>query len=313
MPLILKNSTMNYQNENRFSMQRAVVSFDETVSPSIKALMPRYSVLMEDLANKNALIGTLSGSNNSSLKGYQENKSNKKEVLITTVMTITFATRAYAITEENNVLLAKTKAITKSKLQKMRDSKTADTAEEIISIATGIQTDLNSYGITTTLLSEANNLLINFRAELAIPRNKIAARKLVTQQIKKLFKEASQILYHLDALVNTIGESEPDFKDEYFINRKIINYHGSKLSVRGFVKTADGVPIQNVTITLLNGKRETKTTSRGYFEFKNLPTGIDTLLFEKVQFNEYRTTIGVIKGERVQLEITLDNAQSNVA
>jgi hypothetical protein len=183
----------------------------------------------------------------------------------------------------------------------------------MVTIASNIQPDLEPFGITTAVLNEANQMLTNFRNELAIPRNKIAARKLVTLQIKEAFRESSKILLNLDTLVNTIAEVQSDFKEEYFINRKIINYHGSKLSVRGFVKTADGVPIQNVTITLLNGKRETKTTSRGYFEFKNLPTGIDTLLFEKVQFNEYRTTIGVIKGERVQLEITLDNAQSNVA
>lgn len=304
---------MNYQNENKFSMQRAVVSFNETVAENIQALMPGYTTLMENLANKNELIGTLSASQTASLKGYQVNKSDTKDLLITKVMTIVFATKAFAIADENNVLLAQTEAISKSKLKRLRDSKTADTAEEMVTIASNIQPDLEPFGITTAVLNEANQMLTNFRNELAIPRNKIAARKLVTLQIKEAFRESSKILLNLDTLVNTIAEVQSDFKEEYFINRKIINYHGSKLSVRGFVKTADGVPIQNVTITLLNGKRETKTTSRGYFEFKNLPTGIDTLLFEKVQFNEYRTTIGVIKGERVQLEITLDNAQSNVA
>ena len=301
---------MDVQNENKFSMQRAVVSFNETVPASIKGLMPNYEALMLELADKNALIGTLSGSQSSSLKGYQENKSNTKEVLITKVMTITFAAKAFAISEANNVLLAQTEALSKSKLHKMRDSKTADTAEEMITIATGIQTDLEPFGITTAVLEEANELLTNFRAELAIPRNKIAARKVVTSQIKTLFKEASQILFNLDTLVNTIGEVQSDFKEEYFINRKIINYHGSKLSLRGFVKNADGTPIQNVVVTLLNGKRETKTTERGYYEFKNLPTGIDTLLFEKVQFNEYRTSVGIVKGERIQLDITLENQQS---
>ena len=301
---------MSAKNDNIVSMQRAVVSFNETVPASIQGMMPGYTALMVSLNDKNVLIGTLSGNHGVSLKGFKEDKSQTKEILVTKVMTIVFAAKAFAIAEENNVLLAQTKAITKSKLLKSRDTKTADTAQEMLTIATGIQTDLNPYGITIPVLDEANEHLTNFRAELAIPRNKIATRKLITAQIKTLFKESSLILFNLDTLVNTVAEREPAFHEEYFINRKIINYHGSKLSLRGFVKNADGTPVQNVVVTLLNGKREAKTTERGYYEFKNLPAGIDTLLFEKVQFNEYRTTVGIVKGERIQLDVTLENTQS---
>jgi len=291
-------------------MLRAVSSFNETVPVSIQGMMPGYDALIIELADKNVQIGTLSGNQGLSLKGYQEKKSETKKILVTKVMTIVYATKAFAIAEQNNVLLAQTKAIAKTKLLKMRDSKTADTAEEMITIATGIQTDLNPYGITIPVLEQTTELLTTFRTELAIPRNKIAARKLVTAQINTLFKEAAAILFNLDTLVNTVAEREPAFKEEYFFNRKIINYHGSKLSLRGFVKNEEGNPIQNVVVSTLNGKRVTKTTERGYYEFKNLPVGIDTLVFEKVQFNEYRTTVGIVKGERVELNVTLQNAQS---
>ena len=301
---------MKVRNKNIFSMQRAVVSFNETVPASIKGMMPNYEALILELADKNTQIGTLSGKQSSSQKGYKENKSETKETLITKVMTIVYATKAFALAQKNNVLLAQTEAIVKSKLQRMRDSKTADTAQEMITIATGIQTNLNPYGITVPVLQQATELLATFRAELAIPRNKIAERKLITAQIETLFKEADAILYNLDTLVNVVADREPAFKEEYFTNRKIINYHGSKLSVRGYIKDADGNPIQKVTVTTLNGKRETKTSAKGYFAFKNLPLGIDTLIFEKVQFNEFRTTVGIVKGERVELNIILENTQS---
>jgi len=301
---------MDVQKENKFSMQRAVTSYNETVPASIKGMLPGYDALMLELTDKNRQIGTLSGAQSSSLKGYQEDKSATKETLVTKVMTIVFSAKALALAEKNNVLLAQTEAITKSSLERMRDSKTADTAEEMITIATGIQTDLNSYGITVPVLEQATELVATFRAELALPRNKISGRKVITSQIETLFNDAAAILYNLDTLVNVVAEREPAFHEEYFNNRKIINYHGGKLSVRGFVKDADGNPIQKVTITTLNGKRETKTTARGYFEFKNLPLGIDTLIFNKVQFDEFRTSVGIVKGERVDLNISLENTQS---
>jgi len=301
---------MDVQKENKFSMQRAVTSYNETVPASIKGMLPGYDALMLELTDKNRQIGTLSGAQSSSLKGYQEDKSATKETLITKVMTIVFSAKALALAEKNNVLLAQTEAITKSSLERMRDSKTADTAEEMITIATGIQTDLNSYGITVPVLEQATELVATFRAELALPRNKISGRKVITSQIETLFNDAAAILYNLDTLVNVVAEREPAFHEEYFNNRKIINYHGSKLAVRGFVKDADGNPIQKVSITTLNGKKVAKTSARGYFEFKTLPLGIDTLIFEKVQFNEFRTTVGIVKGERIDLNITLENTQS---
>ncbi len=172
-------------------MLRAVSSFNETVPVSIQGMMPGYDALIIELADKNVQIGTLSGNQGLSLKGYQEKKSETKKILVTKVMTIVYATKAFAIAEQNNVLLAQTKAIAKTKLLKMRDSKTADTAEEMITIATGIQTDLNPYGITIPVLEQTTELLTTFRTELAIPRNKIAVRKLVTAQINTLFKEAA--------------------------------------------------------------------------------------------------------------------------
>ena len=301
---------MKARKENIVAMQRAIISFNKTVPASIKALMPNYDTLMLQLATINTQIGKLSGKQSSSQKGYQENKSETKEILATKVMTIVYATKAFALAEKNNVLLAKTEVIVKSKLQRMRDSKTADTAEEMITIATAIQPALNPYGITVSVLEQATELVATFRTELAIPRNKIAGRKVITTQIETLFNEAAAILYNLDTLVNVVAEREPAFHEEYFTNRKIINHHGSKLSVRGYVKDAEGNPIQKVTITTLNGKRETKTSAKGYFAFKNLPLGIDTLIFQKVQFNELRTTVGIVKGERVELNITLQNAQS---
>ena len=136
---------MSAKNDNIVSMQRAVVSFNETVPVSIQGMMPGYTALMVSLNDKNVLIGTLSGNHGVSLKGFKEDKSQTKEILVTKVMTIVFAAKAFAIAEENNVLLAQTKAITKSKLLKSRDTKTADTAQEMLTIATGIQTDLNPY------------------------------------------------------------------------------------------------------------------------------------------------------------------------
>ena len=65
---------MKTSKENIFSMLRAVSSFNETVPVSIQGMMPGYDALIIELADKNVQIGTLSGNQGLSLKGYQEKK-----------------------------------------------------------------------------------------------------------------------------------------------------------------------------------------------------------------------------------------------
>lgn len=301
---------MDAKKENIFSMQRSVVSFNSTVSETVKSMMPGYVDFLEDLENKNSQIGTLNGLQSSSNKGFHVDKIDVKGVLISKTLNVVAACRALALKDKNNVLLAKMNEMQKSKLDRARDSTTADYCEEVHNIAFAIQSDIEPYGVTVAVLADLSSTLTLFREELSKPRNKIVSRKQINRQIGELFKECAEVLVNLDALVNTVATRQPAFKNEYYDNRKIIDYHGKKLSLRGFVYDVNGLPIENVEVKALNAKLSTLTTSKGYFEFKSLPAGLDSFTFNKVQFQTVNQAIGIVKNERIDINITMANASS---
>ncbi|WNM17801.1 carboxypeptidase-like regulatory domain-containing protein [Flavobacterium capsici] len=302
---------MSARNENIVTMQRAVVSFNAEQPASIKDSMPGYNLLNDSLNAKTNQIGALTGNQGLSLVGFRLNKSNSKEKLVTEIMTIVFAARAYGAATNDNVLLTWMKAFSQTSLVRMRDTYTINYSEEIINKATAIQVDLEPYGITTDFLQKATDLWNEYKVELSIPRNRLSDRKTINSQISQLLKECKPILFQMDALVSSIRNLQPTFWRTYFNNRIIVNHHGSVLSVRGYVTDANGNPVDKVIVTAANGERTTKTTAKGYFEFKNLPLGIDTIKFSKVMYIETAQTVGIVKGERIQLNITLENAQTN--
>lgn len=79
---------MNSRNENTNSMQKALIAFNETVQPAIKATMPGYNDLFDKLTEKNTEIGTLNGAQGSSRTGFQVAKTASKEVLVSKAMTL---------------------------------------------------------------------------------------------------------------------------------------------------------------------------------------------------------------------------------
>jgi hypothetical protein len=300
---------MDAKKANIYSMQRAVVSFNKTAPTAIKDAMYGYNELVAKLETKNAEIGTLNGTQGKSLVGHQLEKTSSKEALVKRAMTIVFLIKAYAIDEENLVLEAEMKAHSFSSLYYFRGSRTADYTEKIFKTATEFQTVLQPFGVTQLVIDNATSLLNEFRAELSKPRNAIVDRKGTTLKIANLFEECNRILYQLDTRVNAIQETQPAFWQDYFSNRIIVDYKGRTLALRGKIVNEAGNPIRNVIVAIPSIGLETKTTEKGNYEFKSLPAGILTLKFNKVNYQETSENVGIVKGERIQLDITLKDTQ----
>jgi len=304
---------MNASEENTISMLRAVASLNETAPEPIKDSMFGYNDLMDQLVDKTDKIGTLNGEQDASIVRYQLEKTTGKDALVKEVMPIVFLIKAYAMDVENQVLETAMNAHTHSKLIKMRDSKTDDVAQEILATATQNLTQLIPYGVTQNVIDNANDSLTDYREELSKPRNNIVNKKEKNERIDQLFIESKRILFKLDTRVNAIKTTQPQFYKDYFNNRMIVDYKGSKLALRGKVLDINGNPINNVIVSIPSLGIETKTTAKGNYEFKSLPAGILNLKFNKVTFDEVSQNVGIVKGERLQLDILLKNTQSNVA
>ena len=172
-----------------------------------------------------------------------------------------------------------------------------------------MQDNIGDYGITTAILTSLENQLTSYLEKLAQPRQNIVDRKLVNQQIDSLFKTSKNQLFLMDALVTTIKDTNPEVYNKYFNDRKVINTGSRKMAIRGYVKNQLGNPLEGATVRVADGP-STKTTELGYYEFKSLPEGVQKFIFEYPGLITVEQYITIMKGQRMDFNITLDNNTS---
>ena len=83
-------------------------------------------------------------------------------------------------------------------------------------------------------------------------------------------------------------------------------------SISGVITdTADGSPLENVSVTIIPGASSFLTGSDGKFEFTNLEEGQYTISAQKNGYQSNRKNISVISGETVSANTTLTRIPAN--
>lgn len=301
---------MNAKNENRLNMYLVMQEFLNTVPATTLDTMPGFGDFFANFTTNVELIRTKNESQQASRVGYRMMKSAGKRDTVTNAIFVANCINAYALSA-NNLVLEQQIKFTKSELLKKRDSAMADDVQFIISKAIEYLAEVTPFGIKQEQINELTTKLENYNANIPLPRVNINKRKLLTKEINELFIATDAILTRMDSLVDIMVITDNDFYVTYYYSRKIVNNHGRKLSLRGYVTTTTTEsPIVGVKVTIPALNAETKTTERGYYEFKNLPAGMHNLIFNRVDFVETRKQAGVISGQRVQLNVTMNEAQA---
>ena len=158
--------------------------------------------------------------------GLTETKIDLRANLITKVLQLSAALKAYAISINNKEL--KTKAdYSKSNLTQAADQVLYDIGILLVNLATSLLPELNKYFITPEKLSEVSSLLVDFHA--AIPQKRVAnsVSKVSTLNIGELFNSVTKMLKEeMDVLMLLFAENEPDFYNAYKNARLILDYNG---------------------------------------------------------------------------------------
>lgn len=83
-------------------------------------------------------------------------------------------------------------------------------------------------------------------------------------------------------------------------------------SISGVITdTADGSPLENVSVTIIPGAASILTGSDGKFEFTDLEEGQYTISAQKNGYQSNRKNISVISGETVSANTTLTRIPAN--
>jgi hypothetical protein len=299
---------------DKVDMYQVVINNLNSQQPATLQSIPNFNQLFAELIAKVQEIRDKSSQQAASGKGIRIDKLDKKDSMITLALNTANCLRAYA-DSINDIKLQQDMAVTRTSLLRLRQISVAITCSYIHSVATKNLQQLLPYGITQTTLNQFQNTINDYDSSNVKPQENINNKKAITQNIKQLIQECNTILTRMDTLVNILKLTNPSFVSAYTFSRKTIHRHGPKLAIRGTITSEDGTPIQGVKVKIAKIKTTATTTSKGYFEFKNLPPGFHKITFTHVNYTTIQEQVGTIKRMRLQLNRTMQTLQhqENVA
>jgi hypothetical protein len=303
---------MTDSQENKFNSFEASDFFlnHETIKPiwqgdaDFAALVAQLHTLVGEIHNLHAL-------QIEDNTGVTIVKAEVRKQLIDAVLKVIYAVDAHAIFTNDPELQASV-SFTMTDLFMMRDNALADTALTIYNIAWPIRVALAARRLTEAGITLVSTLREQYLGLIPERRFTVAKSKSATKDIREKLEQAGDLLTNkIDRTIMMFQAEFPDFIDQYFITREIINLgvrHGRKsASVYGTVCIAGTqIPLPSVTITQPGTDRKVITGASGKYKLRYQKPLMLTLLFHLEGYTDQ--TIGPFPlelGQKVQKDIYL--------
>lgn len=299
---------MDLKNENKLTMFVLMQNLLSNTPREVLDSMPGFENVFTLFNNSVDAIRSKNEIQSGRGLGFRLVKDNKKSDMVMSAVVVSNCIKAYAIIN-NDVVLAKNFSFTKSSLLYLRDTESADTCQFIHDKGVELLGALAAYGITEDTLVALKKFIDNYNDSIPKPRMNIVARKIANAEIDSLLTECMSNLSVMDSLVSILQVSNVDFHATYFNDRKIINHNGRRLSIRGYVYDVAGAPLEGAVIGIKDLKVSVKSAASGYYEFKNLPDGVQKVVFERPGFVNAEALITTMVGQRVDYNATLENVK----
>lgn len=270
---------MKNELENKLSMYEAVSELLKQ-QQNVIANLPALNNVVIDFNNKLNLLHTAARNQMKTSKGITLDKQKAKNALVEKMVIISKGTIAYLSSTDNNASENLVK-LSASSIERERDTLIAERCRlALIEIETQLP-NLSDYGIEQVDIDEANDLILQYEALVAAPRNAVVARKNATEAIETIVAQIDALLTkQIDGLLAVVGKDNKEVSNLYSKARKIVNYHGSSTKLMGVVLNARGKGVQNARIEAYLGddeveanKIETTTDKFGKFSFEGIEAG----------------------------------------
>lgn len=298
---------MNYKQENKLSMYLVVINYLSGVPASILLLMPNFQVLFNQLILDVDLIRASNEGQRQDRKGYRVMKDIFKEAMVVKAVNIGMRIKAYAVSV-NDVVLAQEMKEKKSFFMAKRDTVCADLCHAIYLKGVELLGDLAAYGVTQDSLDKLMTSVNSFNDYIPLPRKNIVIRRNLTIGIELLMEKCDVSLSGIDTLSDMLELNEVDYFREYFSSRRIVNNRGRKLALRGVVSGINGELLQKVVVSVPLLNLSTKTTVNGYYEFKELPSGVYDFYYAKAGYETFKSPVAITKTIRKNFDVALEDA-----
>ena len=310
---------MNSKQQSKYNMYLTTDDF-LSANDSITTTLPRYQEFRASFQNGISQIRSSNEQQSIDKSGIANKKSQLRKLLVKLGADTSRKIQSYAKIENNQILLSEAK-FSESDFKYATDSDLETFAQSTYDTAQTQLGNLAQYGVTNETQNDLIRALTDFRAAMPTPRNGAIGTKLSTEQIAKAFTATDKALDNIDALVEIVRISQPEFYSGYKSARKIIDTAAGSLQIKGFVtdaSTGEGLKGATVSLELNNNSNgllkakasnsesiKKKTADKGGFNIKTLPEGTYSATVSKNGYADVVTTIAVTNGELAVLNVEL--------
>jgi hypothetical protein len=249
--------------------------------------------------------------------GITARKNEMRADIIKKVLDILRKIEAFAVVG-GNVQLEKEVHYNESQMKDTPDSILYDICMVIHEKAKENLEGLNSFGITEAVISDFKNNITNFGETIPKPRAGRVTNKGATSDLKEIFSKADKLLIKMDALVEVVRMTEPEFYKNYKNSRIVVETGKGYLALKASaVESGTKEPVKGVqfhfenTDPVLkaaggNGTIVKKTHKKGKFYIKSIEKGVWNVIVTKVGYKKQVLTVNVPDGEMAELVVEME-------
>jgi 5-hydroxyisourate hydrolase-like protein (transthyretin family) len=307
-----------YQESKINSIETLILFCDQQAG--ITESLPEFNPNLSDLKETIAEIKAVGEKQKTGLTGIAVDKKQLRSRLISLGSDSARKLSSYAKLKKQNTLLV-TIDFTVSDFNRFSDIELRDHAQIVYDAAQGILPELGSYFINEETQAELQSAIYDFNNSMNAPRLGTTAKSQLTQQLVVLFKRAEVAEANMNASVELIRTSNPDFYNGYQTAGKVIRRGLGSLAVKVLVTEAQtNNPIEGVTVTFtpVNGTSKLsqasgnrtglvkKTAAKGGFNIKSLESGTYQVSFQKPGYTEITQEVNVINGELIVVNAAME-------
>lgn len=314
---------MTNQQESRLGMYITTMAFCDTNS-TITANLPNFTSNLTALKGICPEIQVIGEQQKIDNKGITENKNQLKSKLV--ILAADNARKLSAFARfTNNLTLQGEVNYSETSFKRFSETALKDYAQIIYDRVQSNFELLANYGISSRSQQVFLQVINDFNGSLSSPRIGATVKIQATKKLSELFKSADTSLSDMDAAVEIVRLSQPDFYIGYKTARKIIARGIGRLSVKGLVTDSQtSEALKGVTVSFVpdngiakvaanNGADESsemvkKTAGKGGFYIKSLSAGTYHVNLKKAGYAEKTVIINVNDGERSEVKVALEKA-----
>lgn len=221
-------------------------------------------------------------------------------------LTIAAAIVTYAVSIKDGEL-KESMNFTRTELSYVTDAELGARASNILTTAKKLEEPLQEYGVSAEMIASLARLTEQYLPEANKTRTHTARRKNATQQIGDAIKQAQELMDNqLDKLMIRYQVSNPEFYNQYIINRTVINPARRKTRLEGV--TTDGetqTGLGDVLVMVEGSNLVTTTLADGSYSLKVPPMSGATIIFQKDGYVTQKLVLDIKRGQAVKQEVVL--------